>query len=144
MALKNKRQRRRRRHRQRVAHYRLVDRENPLEVMPATDIYQGFRFRPDSVLFIVNLLVPFLQRETLRSCALTPVLQVLLTLRFLATGGFYSFVADTFSNISPSSVCRAVKNVCQCLCHISRRFIKMPTGNHADNAKARFYSIAGV
>ena len=66
MTLKNRRQHRRRRHRQRIAHYRLVDRENPLEVMPATDIYKRYRFRPDSVSFIVNLLVLFLQYETLR------------------------------------------------------------------------------
>ena len=132
MALKNRRQH----HRQRIAHDRLVYKENLLEVMPATDIYQIYRFRLDSVSFIVNLLVLFLQRETLRSCILIPVLQVLLTLRFLATGGFFSFDADTFSNISPSSVCRAVQNVCQCLYHISRIFIRMPTGNHADNAKA--------
>ena len=142
MALKNRRQRRRRHHCKRIAHYRLVDRENPLAVMLATDIHQRFRFRLDSVLFIVYLPVPILQRETLRSFALTPVLQVLLTLRFyITTGGFYWFVADTFSNISPPSVCRAVKNICQCLCHISKRFIKMPTGNHADNAKGRFFSV---
>ena len=90
MALKNRRQRRRRRHCQRIAHYRLMDREKPLEVMLATDIHQRFRFRLDSVLFIVYLPVPILQRETLRSFALTPVLQVLLTLRFyITTGGFY-------------------------------------------------------
>ncbi|XP_062580327.1 putative nuclease HARBI1, partial [Saccostrea cucullata] len=143
MPVKNRRQRRRRRHRQRVAHNRLVDRENPLEVMTEAEVFQRFRFRPASVLYIVNLLVPFLQRQTLRSCALTPVLQVLFTLRFLATGGFYSFVADTFSTVSPPSVCRAVKNVCQGLCQISRRFIQMPTGNQADEVKGKFHSIAG-
>ena len=130
MALKN---RKHRRHRERIAHYRLLDRENPLEVMPANYIYHRFRFQP--VLFIVSSL----QLYSLQLCFFfnvkhsdpvlsTPVLQVLLTLRFIAT-------ADTFSNISPSSVRRAAKYVCQCLCHISRRFIKMPTGNHADDAK---------
>jgi hypothetical protein len=44
------------------------------------------------ILFIVRLLEPILKRDTLRSCALPPLLQVLVTLRFLATGGFYSLL----------------------------------------------------
>jgi hypothetical protein len=68
-----------------------VDWENPLEMMPETEIFKRFRFRPDTILFIVGLLIvlePILKRDTLRSCALPPLLQVLVTLRFLATGGF--------------------------------------------------------
>ena len=83
MAVNNRRQR----HRQRVAHNRLVDRENPLEMMPETEIFKRFTFRPDMLLFIVRLLLEsILKRDTLRSCALPPLLQVLVTLRFLATG----------------------------------------------------------
>lgn len=143
MAVNNRRQRRRRRHRQRIAHNRLLDRENPLEIMPESEIYKRFRFRPTSILHITGLLNNFLARDTRRSCALTPLLQVLSTLRFLATGTFYSMVADTFKSISPSSVCRAVKNVCHGLCLISREIIKMPTGNRAEEVKTEFFNIAG-
>ncbi|XP_061191708.1 putative nuclease HARBI1 [Saccostrea echinata] len=136
MAVNNRRQRRRRRHRQRVAHNRLVDRENPLE-------FKRYRFRPDTILFVVNLLRRFLERDTLRSCALTPLLQVMATLRFLAIGGFYSFVADTFDSLSPSTVCRTVKDVCHALCQMSRQFIRMPARHAADGVKKHFYSIAG-
>jgi hypothetical protein len=83
MAVNNRRQRR---YRQRVVHNRLVDRENPLEMMPETEIFKRFGFRPDTILFIVGLLEPILKRDMLRSCALPPLLQVLVTLRFLATG----------------------------------------------------------
>ena len=143
MAVNNRRQWRRRRHRQRVAHNRLVDRENPLEIMPETEIFKRFRFRPDTILFIVRLLEPILKRDTLRSCALPPLLQVLVTLRFLATGGFYSLISDTFNSVSASSVCRAVGDVCRGLCQIARRFVKMPTGARAEETKQQFYAIAG-
>ena len=133
MAVNN---RRRRRHRQRVAHNRLVDRENPLEMMPETEIFKRFRFRPDTILFIVRLLEPILKRDTLRSCALPPLLQVLVTLRFLATGGFYSLISDTFNSVSAPSVCRG-------LCQITRRFVKMLTGARAEETKQQFYAIAG-
>ena len=99
MAVNNRRQR----HRQRVAHNRLVDRENPLEMMPETEIFKRFRFRPDTILFIVRLLELILKRDTLRSCALPPLLQVLVTLRFLATGGFYSLIADIFISCAGQS-----------------------------------------
>ncbi|XP_061169467.1 uncharacterized protein LOC133178786 [Saccostrea echinata] len=143
MAVNNRRQRRRRRHRQRVAHNRLVDRENPLELMPEKEIFKRYRFRPNTILFVVNLLRRFLERDTLRSCALTPLLQVMATLRFLATGAFYSFVADAFDSLSPSTVCRAVKDVCHALCQMSWQFIRMPARHAADGVKKHFYSIAG-
>ena len=143
MAVNNRRQRHRRRYRQRVVHNRLVDRENPLEMMPETEIFKRFRFRPDTILFIVGLLEPILKRDMLRSRALPPLLQVLVTLRFLATGGFYSLIADTFNSVSAPSVCRAVGDVCRGLCQIARRFVRMPTGARAEETKQQFYAIAG-
>ena len=143
MAVNNRRQRRRRWHRQRVAHTRLVDRENPLEMMPETEIFKRFRFRPETILFIVGLLEPILKRDTLRSCALPALLQVLVTLRFLAIGRFYSLIADTFNSVSAPSVCRAVGDVCRGLWQIARRFVRMPTGARAEETKQQFYAIAG-
>ena len=143
MAVRNRRQRRRRRRRQNIAVNRLVDRENPLEVLPEVEVYRRYRFRPDTILYIVQLIYPFLERQTARSSALPPLFQVLSCLRFLATGGFYTLISDTMKKISPSSVCRSVHAVCSGLCSIARRFIKMPTGQMAEDMKSRFYSIAG-
>lgn len=130
MAIINRRQSRRRRHRQRICHYHLVDRQNPLENLPKCEVFQRFRFRPQTIFYIVALLNPFIQRDTLRNSPLNPILQVLITLRYLATGGFYSLISDTFSSISPTppSVCRIVRNVCYALCELSRQFIKMSSG----------------
>lgn len=67
MAINNRRQRRRRRHRQRICHYRLADRQNPLENLPECEVFQRFRFRPQTILYIVALLNPFIQRDTTES-----------------------------------------------------------------------------
>ncbi|XP_048759899.2 putative nuclease HARBI1 [Ostrea edulis] len=143
MAINNRSQRRRRRHRQRIAYNRLVDRENPLENLCEVEVFKRYRFRPDTVLYITGLLAPSLTHETLRSCALPPLLQVLVTLRFLATGGFYSLISDTFSSISPPSICRAVRDVCRGLCWVARQFINMPTGPRMVQVKQEFFAIAG-
>lgn len=143
MAINNRRQRRRRRHRQRICHYRLVDRQNPLENLPECEVFQRFRFRPQTILYIAALLNPFIQRDTLRNSPLNPIFQVLITLRYLATGGFYSLISDTFSSISPPSVCRVVRDVCYALCQLSRQFIKMPSGVESDEVISQFYNVAG-
>jgi hypothetical protein len=144
MAVNNRCQRHHRRYRQRVANNRLVDRENPLEMMPETKMFKRFRFRPDTILFIVGLLLePMLKRDTLRSCALPPLLQVLVTLRFLATGGFYSLIADTFNSVSAPSMCRVVGDVCRGLCQIAWRFVRMTSGTRAEETKQQLYVIGG-
>ena len=56
------------------------------------------------------LLQDDLTRGTLRSSALPVSLQVLVALRFYATGSFQQTVADTVA-ISKSTVCRCIKDV---------------------------------
>jgi len=143
MAVTNRRQRHRRRYRQIVAHTRLVDRENSLEMMPETEIFKRFRFRPDTMLFIVGLLEPILKRDTLRCCVFSPLLQVLVIRRCLATDGFYSLIANTFNSVSAPSACMAVRDVRRGLCQIARRFVRMPTGARAEETKQQWYAIAG-
>lgn len=144
MAINNRRQRRRRRHRQRICHYRLADRQNPLENLPECEVFQRFRFRPQTILYIVALLNPFIQRDTVRNTPLNPNFQVLITLRYLATGSFYSLISDTFSSVSPPSVCRVIRDVCSALCQLSRQFIKMPSGVESDEVISQFYNVAGI
>lgn len=124
MAINNRRQRRRRRHRQRICHYRLADRQNPLENLPECEVFQRFRFRPQTILYIVALLNPFIQRDTVRNTPLNPIFQVLITLRYLVTGSFYSLISDTFSSVSPPPFAElfvmCVPHCASCLDSLSR------------------------
>lgn len=65
----------------------------------------------------------------------------MITLRYLATGGFYSLISDTFSSISPPSVCRVVR-VGVTLFANCLSFLKMPFGVESDEVISQFYNIA--
>ena len=55
-----------------------------------------YRFRRDSILFITNLVAGDISRNTRRNHALPPLLQVLIALRFYASGSFLQVIGDTF------------------------------------------------
>ena len=55
-----------------------------------------FRFGKESIQYISNLLHALLQRKTHRNKAISTQLQVLITLRFFASGSFLQVIGDTF------------------------------------------------
>ena len=73
---------------------RLRDRFNPLEEYDGEDFRLRFRFRKDSVIDLVKILDKDLQHQTRRGLPLTPMQQVLIALRFYATGTFEQVVGD--------------------------------------------------
>ena len=66
-----------------------------------------------------------MRRKTRRNHALSVEIQVLASLRFLASGCFYQVDADILG-IHKSSVCRVVKEFCEALVSKSDRFIRFP------------------
>ena len=54
-----------------------------------------YRFGRQSILYITNLLARDLRRSTARNHALTPLHQVLIALRFFASGSFLQVIGDT-------------------------------------------------
>ena len=54
-----------------------------------------YRFGRQSILCITNLLARDLRRSTARNHALTPLHQVLIALRFFASGSFLQIIGDT-------------------------------------------------
>ena len=67
---------------------RLRDRFNPLEEYDNEAFRLRFRLRKDSVSDLVKILDKDLQHQTRRGLPLTPMQQVLIALRFYATGTF--------------------------------------------------------
>ncbi len=101
------------------------DRLNTLETLSETQVFCRYRFRPVTIIFIVNLVT----------------LQVLVCLRVYATGTFQSCVGDTL-NISQATVSRCVRRVGKGLASLRNQFIRFPTGERALEVKT-FASIAG-
>ena len=102
-----------------------------------------YRFGRQSILYITNLLARDLRRSTARNHALSPLHQVLIALRFFASGSFLQVIGDTVG-VDKSTVSRAVTDVARALVAKQEMFIKWPTTNAelAENENA-FYPRGG-
>lgn len=65
---------------------------------------------------------------TFRNKSISPMNQLLIALRFYATGSFLQTIGDTI-NISKSSSSKIVKKVSQAIASLSPNYIKMPSSN---------------
>ncbi|XP_052251991.1 putative nuclease HARBI1 isoform X1 [Dreissena polymorpha] len=85
-----------------------------------------YRFSNENIDRICDLIGGNIERSTQRSNALSVKLQVLITLRYLASGNFMQTVGDTFC-VDKGTVSRVVKSVVSQLCSLKNRFITFPT-----------------
>jgi len=69
-----------------------------------------YRFRRESILFITDLVAGDISRNTQRNHALLPLHQVLIALRFYASGSFLQVIGDTFV-VDKSTVSRVITAV---------------------------------
>ncbi len=118
------------------------DRENPLELEDNV-LMQKYRFPRHVIHSLIEKLKPFISRKTVRNSAIPSHLQVLVALRFFASGSFQNVTGDVV-NISQSSVSRIVNSICDLLCKMSKNYIKFPTEtNEINQLKLKFQSISG-
>lgn len=80
------------------------DRLNPLEAYTDDELFERYRFRQASVVYLLNSIGGTLLEST-RNNALPPMLQLFVCLRFFATGAFHKLIGDSL-NISESTVGR--------------------------------------
>ncbi|XP_060064182.1 putative nuclease HARBI1 [Ylistrum balloti] len=113
-----------------------------IEDLSDEDIFSRYRFSYDTFLYIVDLIKAKISRPTNRNYSLSPLEQVLLTLRFLSTGAFFRLIGDSVG-ISESQVSRTVFSVCSAISSLARQFIHMPVGQEAIRIKSEFFRIAG-
>ncbi|KAB0790733.1 hypothetical protein PPYR_15682 [Photinus pyralis] len=101
-----------------------------------------FRLQKESVLFLLELIEGQLATISNRNKAITPMNQLLLTLRLYATGNMLIAVGD-FSGVHKSTACRIVKKVTAAICTLSENYIRMPnTEEEIRNHQLAFYNIA--
>ena len=116
------------------------DRSNLLD-LPSDKEFRRYRFRPETILFFMSLLQS-LNSKTKRNCAVPPLLQLLVTLRYLATGSMHLLIGDSVG-VSRSTVGRIVWRVTRLLCDLSAQFIKFLTNQAAVQVKNGFTAVAG-
>ncbi|CAH3158070.1 unnamed protein product, partial [Pocillopora meandrina] len=97
-----------------------------------------FRLRKESVSDLVKILAKDLEHQTRRGLPLTPMQQVLIALRFYATGTFQRGIGDLFG-VSVFAACRVIHKVSRAIAKQKRQFLSIP-GNLAD-VKRKFYDV---
>ncbi|XP_052082587.1 putative nuclease HARBI1 isoform X2 [Mytilus californianus] len=119
-------------------HFRLKD---DLSLNLSNDeLRERYRFGREGIMFISNLVSNDVSRKTKRNHALTVPQQVMVTMRFLATGSFLQVVGDTIG-LHKGTVSRIVSDVLNSLCDKRDEFIKWP--RNVDETRGDFYRLSG-
>lgn len=116
------------------------DRLNPLEIYTDDELYERFRFRRPTIHYLLGLLVDTIVHKNMNQ-ALPPVLQLLICLRFFATGAFHKLIGDSVngSECTVGRCCRAMTDAINSLRH---DFIFFPRDERARQTKQEFFIIA--
>ncbi|XP_060597844.1 putative nuclease HARBI1 [Ruditapes philippinarum] len=101
---------------------------------------ERYRFSPDGIDSLCDILHDKLQSETERSHALSVKEKVLIALRYYATGSFMQTVGDTLGR-DKSTVSRIIASVTNALCDIKDQYIKWPSDTSQN--KSSFYRVSG-
>ncbi|CAC5377397.1 HARBI1 [Mytilus coruscus] len=96
-----------------------------LATLSDRQIRSRFRFKRESIQFISDLLRNDLSHTTRRSQPISVEMQVMLALRFYASGSFLEVIGDTMG-VDKATACRAVNDVTNALLSKKDQFIKWP------------------
>lgn len=117
------------------------DRSNPLEDLSAADIFARYKFHPDTIMDLLRQL-PDLSTPTKRNLPIPPLLQLLVTLRFLGTCATHILVGDDVK-ISRSTAGRCIRQVSALIANMAPNYISFPRGDQAHQVMVEFAHIAG-
>lgn len=118
------------------------DRINPLEIRTDHELFERYRFRRATIIFICDMNADTLSHRTRRSMALPPMLQLLVFLRFVATSAFHQLIGDAV-HVSKATAGRCIWRVASAIADAAGRLIRFPTGQRVLNVKRKFHAIAG-
>lgn len=117
-------------------------RNNLMNELDDVDFKKRFRMKKDTVESISNMLHGLFEPVDRLNNPISKLNQILICLRFYATGSFQINIGDHF-NVSQSTVSRIVRKVTRDIVRLRPNFIKMP---ETDEEKRRtilgFYQIA--
>ena len=118
------------------------DRKNPLDFLNDEDLYKAFRFHRNELLALCDELSADIEYISNRRGALLPVMQLLIALRFYATGTFQAVIGEMFG-VNQSTASRTVNRVTKAILLQMPRWVHLPTQVEADEQKVKFHAKAG-
>ena len=104
------------------------------------ELRSRYRFGRESIEFLSELLRDDLERDTSRNHALSTTVQVLVALRFFASGSFLQVIGDTLG-LSKSSVSRIISQVSPALAQKQRN---KETSSTDHQPKRRYFKTNAV
>lgn len=117
------------------------DTTNAFEMYDDINFAMRFRFTKQSVMDLLHLFGALIEPQTFRNKSICARDQLLITLRFYATGAFYKIVGDCF-NVDAGSVCRIVRRVTHHLALLRGQYVNMPrTAEEINSVKHEFFQI---
>lgn len=119
------------------------DRNDVFQTFDEQEFKDRFRFSKLTIMELLNLFGNQIEPATFRNKSISSKDQLLITLRFLATGSFQQVIGDHI-NIHKSTVSRIVRRVIKCIASLKPRYIKMPDNDTLTSTKQRFFAIRGL
>ena len=117
---------------------------DPLESYTDCELRSRYRFGRRAINYIVELVAAEITPNTNRNHSVSAEMQVLVTLRFLASGSFLQVIGDTFLGFDKSTVSRVVRRVTQALAAKLGDFIRFPsTRAERDKIKQGLFRVGG-
>ena len=121
---------------------RVFNRHLPV-IFSDEELLHRFRFGRESLLFIARLIEDEVRPLTRRNHAISTEQQLLIALRFFASGSFRQVIGDTHG-YDKATVSRIVRKVSLALANKHEQWIKFPTTMEDKNTiRAGMYDIAG-
>lgn len=113
------------------------------EFLDDIDLRKRYRFSSRNIDRLVRLIGHRLERPKKRNQPLSPRQQIMIALRFYATGNFLQVIGDTFG-VDVATVSRVLTNVTDALFNLKDLVIQFPVTDVARNAAKRgFFSMRG-
>jgi hypothetical protein len=107
------------------------------------ELVRRYRFGRQTIRYITRLVEDEIGPATNRSQPVSAIQQVLITLRYLASGSFQQVTGDTIAGLDKSTVCRIIRRVTVALSQRIDQFIKFPESQEErDVIKAGLYELA--
>ncbi|XP_041350851.1 putative nuclease HARBI1 [Gigantopelta aegis] len=101
-----------------------------------------FALQKNTVRNVTDMVRQDIEQPTRQNHAVSSELQVLIALRFYATGGFQLTMADVHG-LSQTTVCNVLKRVTIAIARLRPHYIAFPNNVELDSVKPRFLNIAG-
>lgn len=122
------------------------DRKNNFDNYSDEQFGERFRYSKGGVMKLAAFLQSDLKKSTSRSCDFPPEFEILIALRYYASGSMQLVLADTFSEaVAKSSISRIIEKVSKALANHSDSVIKFPLSDEEiSQVKAGFFNLYGM